>query len=201
MYRWATVCLCSSGTPAQDASAANTNKQADVIIVRELQLKVWTRSTTTRRKTSPALRSCRLLLLRVRPVPAWTPSPASPSLWRERQHSINRLINPPVSSSCFLPTWEVFDVHTSEVAQSVLVVGGVVPDDAIIFAREVVKPAVDRRHPGQVIQHFLDIFDNFLEEERGDKGLKPELDFLYHQLRHLNSGFLLMCSTDCTNQI
>lgn len=62
-----------------------------------------------------------------------------------------------------LLTWEVFDVYTSEVAQSVLVVGGVVPDDTIIFAREVIKPAVDRRHPRQVIQHFLHVFNDFLE--------------------------------------
>lgn len=68
-----------------------------------------------------------------------------------------------------LLTWEVFNVHTSEVAQSVLVVGGMVPDDAIIFAREVVKPAMDGCHPGQVIQHFLNFFNDFLEnkEERG----------------------------------
>ncbi len=71
-------------------------------------------------------------------------------------------------AKCLFPiipllTWKVFNVHTSQVAQSVLVVGGVVPDDAIIFAREVVKPAVDRRHTGQVIQHFLDLFDEFLE--------------------------------------
>lgn len=71
-----------------------------------------------------------------------------------------------------LPTWEVFDVHTSEVAQSVLVVGGVVPDDAIIFAGEVIKPAVDRRHPGQVIQHFLNIFNDFLETYRQRGGYR-----------------------------
>lgn len=61
-----------------------------------------------------------------------------------------------------LLTWKVFNVHTSQVAQSILVVGGVVPDDAIVFAGEVIKTAVDRCHPRQVIQHFLDIFDNFL---------------------------------------
>lgn len=65
-----------------------------------------------------------------------------------------------------LLTWEVFNVHTSEVAQGVLVVGGVVPDDTIIFAGEVIKPAVDRRHSGQVIQHFLNVFDDFLDVQR-----------------------------------
>lgn len=67
-----------------------------------------------------------------------------------------------------LLTLQVFNVHTSEVAQSILVVGGVVPDDAIIFAREVIKPAVDRRHPGQVIQHFLHLLDEFLEGQKGN---------------------------------
>lgn len=63
-----------------------------------------------------------------------------------------------------LLTWKVFNVHTPKVAQSVLVVGGVVPNDAIIFAREVIKPAMDWRHPRQVIQHFLNLFNEFLEE-------------------------------------
>lgn len=61
-----------------------------------------------------------------------------------------------------LLTWKVFNVHTSEVAQRILVVGGMVSNDAIIFAGEVIKPAVDRRHPGQVIQHFLNLFYDFL---------------------------------------
>lgn len=65
-----------------------------------------------------------------------------------------------------LHTLKVFDVHAAEVAQSVLVVGGVVPDDAIIFAREIIKPAVDRRHPRQVIQHLLNLLDDFLKGNR-----------------------------------
>lgn len=63
-------------------------------------------------------------------------------------------------------TWQVFNFHTSEVAQSVLVVGGVVPDDAVVFAGEIVKPSVDRRHPGQVVQHSLDLFNEFLDVQR-----------------------------------
>lgn len=62
-----------------------------------------------------------------------------------------------------IPTWKVFDVHTSQVAQGVLVVGGVVPNDAVIFAGEVVKPPMDRRHTWQVVQHLLNFFDDFLD--------------------------------------
>lgn len=89
----------------------------------------------------------------------------APSAWNQVQKSF------PIMP---LLTWKIFDVHTAEVAQSVLVVGGVVPDDAVIFAREVVKPAVDRRHAGQVIQHFLDVFNEFLKayRQKGDTWLR-----------------------------
>ncbi len=72
-----------------------------------------------------------------------------------------------------LPTWQVFNVHTAKVAQSVLVVGGVVSNDAIIFAGEIIKPAVDRRHSRQVIQHLLNLFNEFLQvfRQRGAKWL------------------------------
>lgn len=76
-------------------------------------------------------------------------------------------------------TWKVFNVHASEVAQSVLVVGGVVPDDAIVFAGEVVKTAVDRCHPGQVIQHFFNLFDNFLR----DKTRKSVVEWRQNQVQ------------------
>lgn len=74
--------------------------------------------------------------------------------------------------SCLSPTWEVFDVYTAEVAQSILVVGGVVADDAIVLAGEVIEPAVDRRHAGQVIQHLLHLFNDFLETYRQQSELK-----------------------------
>lgn len=63
-------------------------------------------------------------------------------------------------------TWQLFDVHTAQVAQGVLVVGGVVPDDAVIFAGEVVEPSVHRRHTWKVIQHLLHFLDEFLQEKR-----------------------------------
>lgn len=83
--------------------------------------------------------------------------------------------------SCSSPTWEVFDVYTAEVAQSILVVGGVVADDAIVLAGEVIEPAVDRRHAGQVIQHLLHIFNDFLETYRQQTELKQK-----HQYNKFN---------------
>lgn len=59
-------------------------------------------------------------------------------------------------------TWEVFHVHAAQVTQSVFVVGGVVPDDAVIFAGQVVEAAVHRRHAGQVVQNLLHLLDDFL---------------------------------------
>lgn len=74
--------------------------------------------------------------------------------------------------SCLWPTWEVFDIYTAEVAQSILVVGGVVANDAIVLAGEVIETAVDRRHAGQVIQHLLHLFNDFLETYRQQSELK-----------------------------
>lgn len=41
-----------------------------------------------------------------------------------------------------------------------------VADDAIVLAGEVIEAAVDRRHAGQVIQHLLHLFNDFLETNR-----------------------------------
>lgn len=124
--------------------------------------------TSVRVKTTPALQSCKLLLLRVRPVRAWTPSPVSPSL-----QSGQRLDQQVADTTCrgqwgknpVCLTWEVSDVHTAQVAQSVFVVWGVVPNDAVILAAEVVKPTVYGCHTRQIIQHFLDLLDQFLKEQ------------------------------------
>ena len=40
-------------------------------------------------------------------------------------------------------TCQVFDVHTAQVAQSILVVVGVVPNDAIVFAGQVIEASMD----------------------------------------------------------
>jgi hypothetical protein len=64
-------------------------------------------------------------------------------------------------------TWQVLDVHTAEVAEGILVVGGVVANDAVVFARQIIKAAVDRGHSWQVVEDFLHLLDDFLEGRRG----------------------------------
>lgn len=70
----------------------------------------------------------------------------------------------PPTTLCGTPplTWKVFDVHAAQVAKSVFVVGGVVPDNAVIFAGQVVEAAVHRRHAMQVVENLLHLLDDFL---------------------------------------
>ncbi|PWA29113.1 hypothetical protein CCH79_00006356, partial [Gambusia affinis] len=65
------------------------------------------------------------------------------------------------------PTWKVFDVHAAQIAQRVLVVGGVVPDDAVILAGEVVEPSVDRCDAGKIADLQLQAADGRLAENHG----------------------------------
>lgn len=41
-----------------------------------------------------------------------------------------------------------------------------IADDAVVFARQVIKAAVDRRHSWQVVENFLDLLNDFLEGEK-----------------------------------
>ena len=63
-------------------------------------------------------------------------------------------------------TWQVFNVHTTKVAESILVVGGMVANNAVVFARQIIKAAVNRRHSWQIVEDFLNLFDDFLEAEK-----------------------------------
>lgn len=74
-------------------------------------------------------------------------------------------------------TWQVPDVHTAQVPQSIFVVVGVVPHDAMVFTGEVVEPAMDRGHSGEVIQRLLNILNDILQEKRAHTELKQMQPF------------------------
>jgi len=38
-----------------------------------------------------------------------------------------------------------------------------VANNAVVFARQIIKAAMDRRHSWQVVENFLDFLDDFLE--------------------------------------
>lgn len=38
-----------------------------------------------------------------------------------------------------------------------------IANNAVVFARQIIKAAVDRRHSWQVVENFLDLLDDFLE--------------------------------------
>lgn len=61
-------------------------------------------------------------------------------------------------------TWQVFDINAAQEAQSILVVGGMVAYGLVVLAGEVVKAAVDRGHPREVVQHLFDLLDGLLDE-------------------------------------
>lgn len=72
------------------------------------------------------------------------------------------------SSSCDVDfnghvTWQILDVYTAEKPQSVFVVGSVVPDGLVVFAGEVVETAVNGCYTGEAAEHFLHVFNCFLQ--------------------------------------
>ena len=63
-------------------------------------------------------------------------------------------------------TWQVFDINTTQVAQCILVVEGMSPHDTVVFAGQVIEPAMDRGHTWQVVQHLLGLFNYFLQRRQ-----------------------------------
>lgn len=48
-------------------------------------------------------------------------------------------------------TWQVFDINTAQVAQCILVVEGMVPHDAVVFAGQIIEAAMHRGHTWQIV--------------------------------------------------